>query len=174
MAGSEHWGTQQSTNVTARCPRYTSVFWQYQTKCQCALRCADIAEDEDAGQAAKKARGPLEQADPMEADAEEAAKIAGTASGPAAAVPGAHDSPASAKGASAAADGVIGTATAMCTAAAVLVTRCALHDPLAVLTVSCCNAACAGGDKPADEIREYRSDLEFLEDSFKMLITLLR
>jgi hypothetical protein len=68
--------------------------------------CADIAEDEDAGQAAKKARGPLEQADPMEADAGETANAAGTALGPAAAAPGAHDSPASAKAASATADGV--------------------------------------------------------------------
>ena len=74
-------------------------------KRDCALRCADIAEDEDAGQAAKKARGPLEQADPMEADAEETANAAGTALGPAAA---AHDSPSSAKAASAAADGVSG------------------------------------------------------------------
>ena len=53
-------------------------------------------------------------------------------------------------------------------------TWCALHNSLVVLTFSCCNAAGAGSDKPADEIREYRSDLEFLEDSFKMLITLLR
>jgi hypothetical protein len=49
----------------------------------------------------------------MEADAEETANAAGVALGPAVAAPGAQDSPASAKAASAAADGVTGTPCAL-------------------------------------------------------------
>jgi hypothetical protein len=42
----------------------------------------DIIEDEQEGQAAKKARPASGQADPMEADAEGTAAAAGTSSGP--------------------------------------------------------------------------------------------
>lgn len=150
---------------------------------------ADVIEEEDVGQDAKKARPTLQQPD---GDAAAAAAAAGApkseaGSKSAAAASAAPSSPAPGV-LSPAAEPFEGTPSALLRVSGLGIVWCGAHSlcmlhaaqstletpnvPQTKLRSHIC-AAGPGSDKP-DEIREYRTDLEYLEDSFRLLITLLR